>query len=140
MGRSCGGMVLGVKYDILDDDTLFATQVHINDQSVVGSQIFAVLYELDANNNKIYLTQSNSYFIQSSDLGNWTNIPFNNPYLLNSGTSYLMGVGGYASPTDTNFINISSNWATGQTAFIQDNGCNIGQGGFGHWYWLSKYL
>ena len=29
-----------------------------------------------------------------------------------------MGVGGYASPTDTNFINISSNWATGQTQIL----------------------
>ena len=28
LGRSCGGMVLGVKYDILDDDTLFNSSTY----------------------------------------------------------------------------------------------------------------
>ena len=35
---------------------------------------------------------------------------------------------------------ISSSGSDGVVSFIQDNGCNIGSGGFGYWYSASKTL
>ena len=47
-------------------------------------------------------------------------------------------VGGYANPVDTSLISSSSNDNT--LSFVQDNGCDIGSGGFGYWYSISSPL
>ena len=59
--------------------------------------------------------------------------------VLNSaGTSYLAAVRGEVHPTDTVGISTSGNDNT--VSYIQDNGCDIGTGGFGYWYGGSGYL
>ena len=63
-------------------------------------------------------------------------VPFDGGQDVFAGTSYLAAVGGYANPIDTFQVNLSGN-SQGATCWIQDNGCNIGSGAFGDWYWLS---
>ena len=61
-----------------------------------------------------------------------------NPTLVFAGTAYLAAVKGYQHPTDTSLI--SSSGDDGVVSFVQDNGCDIGSGGFGYWYSIAKTL
>ena len=135
VGRSCGGMVLGVKYDLYADETLYGIDVHINDQSVVGTNMYAILYEDDPNGDPIYLTQTDDYTITAADLGAWVTIPFDGGEQLFNGTPYVAAVAGYANPIDTFQISVSGLSQAG--TYIQDNGCDIGSNGFGYWYNIS---
>ena len=132
VGRSCGGMILGVKYDLYADETLYGIDVHIDDQSVVGANMYAVLFEDDPNGDPIYLTQTDDYAITSADLGNWVTIPFDGGTQLYNGTPYVAAVAGYANPIDTFQVSVSGTSLGG--TYIQDNGCDIGSNGFGYWY------
>ena len=48
----------------------------------------------------------------------------------------LITVGGYANPVDTFLVSVSGE--SQGSCFIQDNGCDIGTGGFGYWYTTSE--
>jgi len=136
VGRDCGGMVLGTTLDIYADETVYAIQAHIDDESVVGTPVFVVLYELDPNSaDPVYLSQSDDYILSASDIDNWVNIPFDGGQDLFSGTSYLAAISGYASPTDTFKVNVSGN--SQGSCYIQDNGCDLGANPFGTWYTIS---
>ena len=137
LGRSCGGMVIGTYYDIYDNDELSSISVFIKDNSVAGADVFAMLYEIDANNEKVYLTQSEDYTLQSSDIGNWVTIPFDDTETLWSGITYMAAVGGYASPVDTSVVGMSQ-YTYATTCYIQKNGCLTGTQSFGSWYWTSR--
>lgn len=136
LGRSCGGMIIGTYFDIYDTDNVTSLSVFIQDNSVVGSIIYVALYEIDTNNDKILITQSDDYIIQAADLGNWTTISFDNSINV-SPQSYMAAVGGYQHPLDTTIIGMSEyTWPA--TCYIQKNGClNSGQT-YGNWYWLSR--
>ena len=71
------------------DETLYGLQVHINDQSIPNTPVFVVLYEDNPSGDPLYLTQSDDYYLTSSDLGNWITIPFDGGYDLYSGTGYV---------------------------------------------------
>ena len=136
VGRSCGGMVLGVKYDMYADETLYAIDVHVADNSVPGTNMYAILYEADAaGGDPIYLTQTDDYTITAADLGNWVSIPFDGGEQVYNGTGYVAAVAGYANPIDTFQVSVSGLSQAG--CYIQDNGCDIGSGGFGYWYTTS---
>ena len=136
VGRSCGGQVLGLKYDMYADETLYGLQVHIDDQSIPNTPVYVVLYEDNPSGDPVYLTQSDDYYLTSSDLGNWITIPFDGGQDLYSGTGYVVAVGGYANPIDTFLVSVSGQ--SQGSCFIQDNGCDIGSGGFGYWYTTSE--
>ena len=53
-----------------------------------------------------------------------------------SGTGYVAAVGGYANPVDTFLVSVSGE--SQGSCYIQDNGCDIGSGGFGYWYTTSE--
>jgi len=135
VGRFCGGMILGVKYDMYVDETLYTIQTHIDAESVVGSSIYAVLFEDDPNGDPIYLTQTDDYVLTDSDLGNWVSIPFDGGESLYAATGYLAAIGGYANPVDTFMVSVSG--ASQGSCYIQDNGCDIGSSGYGAWYTIS---
>ena len=138
VARDCGGMVVGTSLDIYSDEQLYAIQAHIDAESVIGTPIFVSLYELDAaSGDKIFITQSDDYVLTSSDLDNWVTVPMDGGQSLFAGTSYLAAIGGYASPVDTFLVNLSGE-SQGATCWIQDNGCSLGSGAFGDWYWLSN--
>ena len=136
LGRSCGGMIIGSYFDIYSADDVTSISVFLRDNSVVGSKIFVELYEIDSNNDKLMLTQSDDYTLLSSDLGNWVDVKLVNPYNVAPG-SYMAAVGGYQHAFDTTIVGMSQyTWPT--TCYIQKNGClNSGQT-FGSWYWLSR--
>ncbi|MBT6808040.1 MAG: T9SS type A sorting domain-containing protein, partial [Flavobacteriales bacterium] len=141
LGRSCGGQVLGNAFDMYEDDEVTSISFHVNDQSVAGAEVAVVLYEIDATVTPyapIYLTQSDDYTITQADVGSWVTVSFSDPYDVYSNTTYVAAVMGYANPVDTSLISSSSNDNT--LSFIQDNGCDIGSGGFGYWYSASKPL
>ncbi|MBT5859424.1 MAG: T9SS type A sorting domain-containing protein [Flavobacteriales bacterium] len=136
VGRDCGGMVLGTSLDIYANETVYALQVHIDAESVIGTSLFVALYENDASGDPVYLTQSDDYTLTANDLDNWITVPFDGGQDVFAGTSYLATVGGYANPVDTFQVSVSGN-SQGATCWIQDNGCNLGSGAFGDWYWIS---
>ena len=136
LGRYCGGMVIGNYYDVFDADNLKSISVYIDDESVVGADIYVVLYEVDVNNDKIFLEQSSDYTLQTNDIDAWVEVSFDSPISLTPNT-YMAAVGGYAHPFDTSMIAMSKN-ARPTTCYIQKNGClNTGQT-LGNWYWLSR--
>ena len=61
-----------------------------------------------------------------------------NPIDLYASITYIAAVAGVANPIDTSLISSSDNDNT--LSFVQDNGCDIGSGGFGYWYSNSKPL
>ena len=137
VGRTCGGMVLAVKYDIYANETLYAIQAHIDDQSLVGTSVFAQIYEDDPLGDPIYITQTDDVTITSAHLGNWITIPFDGgESLIAGGAGFYAAVSGYASPVDTFNVSVSGESQGG--AKIQDNGCDIGTQGFGFWYSIAS--
>ena len=136
LGRSCGGMIIGTYFDVYDTDDLASLSVFMKDNSVVGADIYAVLYEIDASNGKIYLTQSDDYSLTSNDLGNWVTIPLDDDFTLVPGT-YMAAVGSYANPIDTSVLAMSQ-YTEAATCYIQKNGCLSTGQTFGSWYWTSR--
>lgn len=136
LGRSCGGMIIGTYFDVYSHEDLSSLSVFITDNSVAGAQVYAVLYEIDDSNDKIYLTQSDDYTLTSSDLGSWTTVSFDGDYSLVPGT-YLAAVGAYANPVDTSLIGMSQ-YTFAATCYIQKNGCLTGSQTYGSWYWTSR--
>ena len=135
VGRPCGGMVLGVEFDVYITDDLTSVSAYVTDISVPGAIMFGALYEADPQGSPIWLAQTDDYTIQQTDLGNWVTISFNGQQSLFSGTTYMIAIGGYAHPNDTFSISVSGESQAGCT--IQDNGCSLGSGGFGDWYTIA---
>ena len=141
LGRSCGGQVLGNAFDIYDDDEATSISFHVNDQSVAGAQVLVELYEIDpmvTPYSPIYLEASDDYTLTANDIGSWVTVKLSSPVNLYAGTTYIAAVKGYANPIDTSLISSTDNDNT--LSFIQDNGCDIGSGGFGYWYSASKAM
>ena len=73
-------------------------QVHIDDESVVGTPLYVVLYEnslTDPNADPIYLTQSDDYILTQNDLDSWITVPFDGGQDLYAGSTSYGLVGGY---------------------------------------------
>ena len=137
LGRSCGGMIIGNYYDLFTSDQVSSISAYIDSQSVIGSNIYVSLYEIDADNDKILLDISDDYTIQLNDIDNWVTIKFDNVIDVFPGTTYMAAVGGYIHPTDTTTIAMS-NIARPTTCYIQKNGCLNTNQTFGNWYWLNR--
>ena len=136
LGRSCGGMIVGSYFDVYDTDDLASLSVYMKDNSVPGALIYAIIYEIDDSNDKIYLVQSDDYAITANDLNNWATISFDDDFSLVTGT-YMAAIGSYASPIDTSVIAMAQ-YTYPTTCYIQKNGCLTGTQSFGSWYWLSR--
>jgi hypothetical protein len=136
LSRTLCGQVLANVFDIFTDVSMTSISFHVSDNSIAGASVSVELYEDDATSDPILLDGSDSYNLQPSDIGNWVTLPLSSP--LTAGTSYLAAVRGEVHPTDTVGISISSN--DNAVSYIQDNGCDIGTGGFGYWYGGSDYL
>ena len=136
LGRSCGGMVIGSYFDVYQQADVSSLSVFVKDNSVAGADIYAILYEIDASNDKIYLTQSDDYTLTQFDLGSWVTVSFDDPYTLVPGT-YMAAFGSYANPIDTSVIGMSQ-YTYPTTCYIQKNGCLTGTQTYGSWYWMSR--
>ena len=135
LGRTCGGQVLANVFDIYENTQLTSISFHVSSSSVPGAKLNVQIYE---QNGQIYLEESDEYTITAQDLGSWVTVPMLSPFPLFAGTSYMAAVKGIQHPTDTSLISASDNVNT--SSYIQDNGCDIGSGGFGAWYTASDPL
>ena len=141
LGRHDCGQALANAFEIYATDTVTSISFHVNDQSVIGAELKVELHEYDpaqSPTTPIFLEESDSYTLTASDIGNWMTLKLLNPYPVYAGTAYLAAVKGYQHPTDTSLI--SSSGDDGVVSFVQDNGCDIGSGGLGYWYSVSKTL
>ncbi|HJN64275.1 MAG TPA: T9SS type A sorting domain-containing protein, partial [Flavobacteriales bacterium] len=146
LGRHACGQILANAFEIYAPDTVTSISFFVDDKSVVNSFLKVELYEYDPTGSlnstpPIWLEQSDDYALSSSDIGSWITLKLNSPVPVFPGTgntAYLAAVKGYAHPMDTTLI--SSSGSDGVVSFIQDNGCNIGSGGFGYWYSAAKTL
>ena len=93
-------MFIGTYYDVFAADDVSSVSVFIDDQSVRGGEVFVSLYEIDANNDKILLDQSDTYILQVSDPGSWITINFDSPISIVPG-SHMAAIEGVAHPLDT---------------------------------------
>jgi len=134
-GRSCGGQVLANVFDIYENTTLTSISFRVGSSSVAGAKVTVEVYEATG---QIYLDESDEYTLQPQDIGSWVTVPLVTPYPLFSGTGYMAAVRGTQHPTDTSLISSTNNVNT--SSYIQDNGCDIGSGGFGAWYTASDAL
>jgi len=108
LNRPTGGFEVSSTYDIFAADELYSVDVHISDWSIVGSVVYATLYEEDiSGGDPIPLDVTDDYTITAADLGAWVNIPFLSPQSLLAGTGYRISVGATQHPTDTVGIDMS---------------------------------
>ena len=108
LNRPIGGFEVSSNYDIFAAADLYSVDVHISDWSIVGSVVFATLYEEDiSGGDPIPLDVTDDYTITSADLGAWVNIPFLSSQSLLEGTGYRISVGANQHPTDTVGIDMS---------------------------------
>jgi hypothetical protein len=138
LGRSCGGQVLGNAFDIYADDTATSISFHVNEESVAGAELIVELYEIDPFTtpySPVYIGESDSYTLTQNDINSWVTISLSDPIKVYASTTYIAAVKGFVNPIDTSVISRTSKHNT--LSFIQDNGCDIGSGGFGYWYSTS---
>ena len=108
LNRPTGGFEVSSTYDIFAAEDLYSVDVHISDWSIVGSVVYATLYEEDiSGGDPIPLDVTDDYTITAADLGAWVNIPFLSPQSLLAGTGYRISVGATQHPTDTVGIDMS---------------------------------
>ena len=140
VGRVCGGLQLANKFDVYVADEATSVSAYIADYSVVGAEMYAVLYEVDTTGTStvyIPLDQTDDYTIQPADRDNWVTIGFNQANNLMPGM-YMVAIGGYVHPTDTFGTNVSGSAETTMSMIYDDgNGCNLGSQPPPFWYWVT---
>jgi hypothetical protein len=130
------------RFEIYATADLTALRVFIDDESVVGASIYAILYESDttAANNLVYLDQSDDYAITTQDRGNWVDIPFFSPISLFAGYVYEFGVGGYQHPTQESKLGMTANPAlyNGEHSLFDVTGVSTQSAGTPTWYYITS--
>ena len=142
LGRSCGGQVLGNAFDIFAPTYATSITFFVDDESVVGAEVTAQLYEVDpsqsiANAPPLLLNESDPYTLTGPDIGNWKTLKLQStaPISLFPGSSYLAAVKGSQHPLDTSMI--SSNNNPNSASYLQNN-CPDANGNVGNWGGLSS--
>ena len=135
------------RYEMYADESLYALRAYITDESVVGAEIKAIVYELDttvstADGGVIFLNESDNYIITAQDLGAWVDIIFTDPVDLYSGYAYEVGIAGFVNPTDSAFIGTSGqSMYNGEHSVFDEFGLNpndVANQGVPTWYYLTR--
>ena len=132
-----GGFEVSSSYDIYADATLYSVDVNISDESVLGSEVYVVLYENDITGavDPILLAQSDDYTITQSG---WVNIPFLAPQsLLSSVKSYRIAIGANIHPTDSVLVNVSDPGSYYSADGLNDKDGILSDDGTTGWYTIS---
>jgi len=141
VGRICVGLQLANKFDVYVADEATSVSAYVADYSVVGANMYAVLYEVDTTGGStIYLAldQTDDYTIQAADRDNWVTIGFNQAYNLIPGM-YMVAIGGYVHPLDTFGINVSGSAEPTMSMIYDDgSGCDLGSQPAPYWYWITS--
>jgi hypothetical protein len=135
--RTTGGLEVGADYDIYAAANLYSVDTYIADYSVVGTPVYAVLYEIDADPNvdPIWLAQTDDYVLTASDIDNWISIPFLSAQPLVAGTTFSISIGGYSSPTDTAGVGVSGTGTASSDRLLDKD--DIYGNGANSWYSIS---
>jgi hypothetical protein len=135
------------RFEMYADDALSGLRVYITNESVIGSEVKAILYELDTNvaaasGGVVLLDESDNYTITSSDLGSWVDIPFVSPINLFNGYAYEFGIAGFQHPTDSVFVGTTDNSLyNGEHSVFDEFGLNPNDPadiGTPTWYYLTR--
>ncbi|MDC0204175.1 T9SS type A sorting domain-containing protein [Flavobacteriales bacterium] len=141
VGRSCGGLQLGNKFDIYVLDEATSVSAYVADYSVVGANMYGILYEVDTTGGQtsyVPLAQTNDYTIQAGDRDNWVTLGFNQATNLFPGM-YMVAIGGYAHPLDTFGISVSGQAEVTMSMIYDDgSGCDLGSQSPPYWYWITS--
>ena len=132
------------RYEMYADEQLYSLRAYITNESVIGAEVKAIIYEFDSTitNGIIILDESDNYTITSSDLGSWVDIPFVSPINLFSGYAYEFGIAGFQHPTDSVYVGTSGeSMYNGENSLFDEQGLNPnsnGTAGTPTWYYLTS--
>ena len=135
------------RFEMYANESLYALRTYISDESVVGAEIKAVVYEVDttisnADGGVILWDESDNYIITSQDLGAWVDIVFSSPVDLYNGYAYEVGIAGFVHPTDSAFIGTSGqSMYNGEHSLFDEFGLNPNDAanqGVPTWYYLTR--
>ncbi len=132
------------RYEMYADEQLYCLRAYITNESVIGAEVKAIIYEVDstATNGIIILAESDNYTITSSDLGSWVDIPFVSPINLFSGYAYEFGIAGFQHPVDSVYVGTSGeSMYNGEHSLFDEMGLNPnsnGTAGTPTWYYLTR--
>ena len=128
------------RFEMYANEQLYSLKAYITDESVVGAEVKAVLYESDSTSSSgnVFLDESDPYTITPSDRGNWVDIPFVSPIQLLNGYAYEFGIAGVQHPTDSVFVGTTDNSLyNGEHRLFDESGLNSQSNGTATWYYLT---
>ena len=132
------------RFEMYANEQLYSLRAYITDESVVGSEVKAILYEADStsSNGLILLEESDNYTITSQDLGSWVDIPFVSAITLLNGYAYEFGIAGIQHPTDSVVIGCSGeSMYNGEHSLFDEFGLNPNDPantGVPTWYYITR--
>jgi hypothetical protein len=132
------------RFEMYAPEQLYSLRAYITDESIVGAEVKAILYEADttASNGLILLDESDNYTITSQDLGSWVDIPFVSAIPLLNGYAYEIGIAGIQHPTDSVVIGCSGeSMYNGEHSLFDEFGLNPNDpANFGTptWYYITR--
>ena len=132
------------RYEMYADEQLYSLRAYITNESVIGAEVKAVIYEADttATDDLMFLAESDNYEITAQDLGTWVDIPFISPINLFSGYAYEFGIAGFQHPVDSVYVGTSGeSMYNGEHSLFDEMGLNPnsnGTAGTPTWYYLTS--
>ena len=128
------------RYEMYANEQLYALRAFISDESDVGAEVKAIIYELDttASSGVVFLAESDNYTIAPQDLGNWIDIPFISPISLISGFAYEFGIVGFNHPTLESYIGTAgTSLYNGEHSLFDEQGLSSQSAGVPTWYYIT---
>ncbi|MDC0908637.1 T9SS type A sorting domain-containing protein [Flavobacteriales bacterium] len=130
------------RFEMYADEELYSLRAYIADNSTVGAEVKAIIYEVDstvsnANGGAILIAESDDYTITAQDRGAWVDIPFVDPVNLSNGYAYEFGIVGYQHPSLESYIGLSgSSMYNGEHSLFDELGLSSSSAGSPTWYYI----
>lgn len=127
------------RYEMFANEQLYALRAYITNESVIGAEVKAIIYEADttAADGLLFLAESDNYVITAADRGAWVDIPFVAPISLLSGYAYEFGIVGFNTP-DSVFLGTSGqSMYNGEHSLFDEFGLSTQSAGAPTWYYLT---
>lgn len=128
------GYEMGNIFDIFANATLRGADIYVHPNTTVGAEIYATLYNFDANGDFQYLAQTPLHTVTNGELGTVITIPFTTGQALTANEPYLLVAGSYGDGGATDdFVVGTSGISEAQTTFYLDGNDNTGT-----WYYSTS--
>ena len=130
------------RYEMYADEQLYGIRAYISDESTVGAEVKAIIYELDTtaqSGGVVLLAESDNYTLTAQDLGSWIDVPFIDPISLYSGYAYECGMVGFVHPTNESYIGLSgTSLYNGEHSLFDELGLSPSSAGAPTWYYITS--